>query len=263
MKWWWNRHGQRLRAPTNRGFLEKHLRAKLGPVPLHQITAETFDALLTSKKRELAPKSLNHLRAVVHRMFKLAAAPGVGLWSGANPIADEPSRKVPRRLPLLRWNEMPRVRAELASTYRWIVAVAVYTGMRNGEILGLHREDVDLASGTFRIWRSWDAKTTKDGKPALLPIAPGLRRHIAKCAPGRSAASGPTSSPPKRCLRRTAAPSAPSVADFRAPVVHGAPSGKEEGRVPSVSREESRPSKSGRQDLNLRPLGPEPSALPG
>ncbi len=38
---------------------------------------------------------------------------------------------------------------------------------------------------------------------------------------------------------------------------------KDEGRDPPVSRAKSRPSKSGRQDLNLRPLGPEPSALPG
>jgi hypothetical protein len=32
------------------------------------------------------------------------------------------------------------------------------------------------------------------------------------------------------------APSAPGVTDFGAPVVRSAPSGKEEGRVPSVSR---------------------------
>jgi integrase len=38
---------------------------------------------------------------------------------------------------------------------------------------------------------------------------------------------------------------------------------KEKAATPTVSRAKSRPSKSGRQDLNLRPLGPEPSALPG
>jgi len=38
-----------------------------------------------------------------------------------------------------------------------------------------------------------------------------------------------------------AAPFARSVVDFGAPVVRSAPSGKEEGRVPSVSRVESRP----------------------
>jgi hypothetical protein len=40
-------------------------------------------------------------------------------------------------------------------------------------------------------------------------------------------------------------------------VVRSAPSGREEGRDPPVSLAESRPSESGRQDLNLRPLGPE------
>jgi integrase len=38
---------------------------------------------------------------------------------------------------------------------------------------------------------------------------------------------------------------------------------KEKAANPTVSRAKSRPSESGRQDLNLRPLGPEPSALPG
>ena len=58
-----------------------------------------------------------------------------------------------------------------------------------------------------------------------------------------------------------AARSAPAVTGSGAPVVRRAPSGKDEGRVPSVSRVESRPSESGRQDLNLRPLGPEPDGV--
>jgi integrase len=41
------------------------------------------------------------------------------------------------------------------------------------------------------------------------------------------------------------------------------PAEKEKAATPPVSRAKSRPSESGRQDLNLRPLGPEPSALPG
>jgi hypothetical protein len=40
-------------------------------------------------------------------------------------------------------------------------------------------------------------------------------------------------------------------------VVRSAPSGRDEGRDPPVSRAKPRPSESGRQDLNLRPLGPE------
>ncbi len=52
-------------------------------------------------------------------------------------------------------------------------------------------------------------------------------------------------------------PAAPDVTDFGAPVVRTEGSRKDEGRDPPVSRAESWPSESGRQDLNLRPLGPE------
>ena len=54
------------------------------------------------------------------------------------------------------------------------------------------------------------------------------------------------------------------TARVNAPVMQGAGSGKNEGRdgfgIPS---DVAAFSESGRQDLNLRPLGPEPSALPG
>src|SRR5919201_2978060 len=76
MDWWWARHGKRLKSPTIRVFIEKHLRAPLGDVPMLQVTAERFDRLLTDKEGELAPKSLNHLRGIVHRMFALASLPG-------------------------------------------------------------------------------------------------------------------------------------------------------------------------------------------
>lgn len=179
MDWWWERHGRRLKSPTIRGFIEKHLRAPLGDVPMLQVTAERFDKLLSDKEGELAPKSLNHLRAITHRMFALASLPGVGLWSGPNPIAAVPRRKVPKRLPeYLRWHEAPEVLDELAAPWRQVVAVAVYTALRKGEIFGLERQDVDLASGELRVRRSWDSDTVKDNEAVILPIARGLRPHL-------------------------------------------------------------------------------------
>ncbi len=73
---------------------------------------------------------------------------------------------------------------------------------------------------------------------------------------GRSTSAVLTTGAGIRAAAAPRAPSAPAVTDSGAPVVRSAPSGKEEGRAPSVSREESRPSESGRQDLNLRPLVP-------
>ena len=126
MDWWWERHGQRLRSPTIRSFIEKHFRARLAHVPLVQVTTDLFDKLLSDLEGELSPGSLNHLRATAHRMFKLAARPGAGLWSGLNPIADVPRRKVPKRHPeYLRWEEVPLVLAELADPWRWVVATSI------------------------------------------------------------------------------------------------------------------------------------------
>jgi integrase len=35
-------------------------------------------------------------------------------------------------------------------------ATALYAGLRRGELMGLHRENVDLATGVIRIERGWD-----------------------------------------------------------------------------------------------------------
>jgi integrase len=143
------------------------------------VTADAFDRVLSDLEGKLSPRSLNHLRGFAYGMFKLAARPGAGIWSGHNPIADVPRRKVPKRHPeYLRWEEVPAVLAELAEPWRRVMATAIYTGMRKGEVLGLEVQDVDLQSGVIRVRRSWDSTTVKDAEDALLPIARGLSPHV-------------------------------------------------------------------------------------
>jgi integrase len=162
-----------------RGFLDKHLRPRLGHLPLQQVTADTFDKVLGDLDGTLSPRSLNHLRGFAFGMFKLAARPGAGIWSGHNPIADVPRRKVPKRHPeYLRWEEVPAVLSELGEPWRWVMATAIYTGMRKGEVFGLEVKDVDLQGGVIHLRRSWDSPTVKDAEDALLPIARGLRPHL-------------------------------------------------------------------------------------
>ncbi len=57
-------------------------------------------------------------------------------------------RKVAKRLPdFLHAEEVPRVLNALSDRWRPLFATAIFTGMRRGELLGLRRSDVDLASG--------------------------------------------------------------------------------------------------------------------
>ena len=85
---WKTEIGSRLRSTTIIGFSEKHLRNEPGPVPLKDITPSRLEVLLNAKSGELAPKSLDPLRAHVHRVFELALRAA----SSLAPTPPRPSR---------------------------------------------------------------------------------------------------------------------------------------------------------------------------
>jgi len=75
----------------------------------------------------------------------------------------------------LRLEEVPRLLNALAPKWRPLFATAVFTGMRQGEMLGLKKRCVDLQANTIEVSASYDAPTTKGGHADLLPIALRLR----------------------------------------------------------------------------------------
>src|SRR6266852_5100340 len=80
------------------------------------------------------------------------------------PVSAVERRKVPRRVYVtLREEELPRVLAEVPSTWRDLFTVAIWTGMRKGELLGLRKADLDLEGRTILVARSYDRATTKGG----------------------------------------------------------------------------------------------------
>ncbi|NRD59717.1 tyrosine-type recombinase/integrase [Corallococcus exiguus] len=177
MNVWKAEVGSRLRSTTIIGFSEKHLRDELGPLPLKGITPSRLEVLLNAKAGELAPKSLNHLRAHVHRIFELALRRG--LFTGLNPAKTVPRIKQPKRLPqYLKTEEVPLMLTALERRWRPLFATAVYTGMRKGELLALRKSDIDLKTGTIRVGRSHASDTTKGNREDLLPIAVGLLPYL-------------------------------------------------------------------------------------
>jgi integrase len=71
--------------------------------------------------------------------------------------------------------------AALPRSDRALWALALYAGLRRGELMALRWEDVDLASGVIRVERSWDAKSRVMVEPKSqagrrrVPIASALR----------------------------------------------------------------------------------------
>jgi integrase len=176
--WWWEVKGKTLRSTMVRPFLDKHL-AELDGEQLRDVTSVRLQRLLADKVGALGPKSLNHLRGFLFNFYAVARKPG-GPWEGRpNPVVDVERFKVARRpRRFLELDEWEPVLAEVPDAWRGPVAVGLYAGLREGEIFGLLKADVDLDRGVVMVWRSWDAPRTKDGKAMPVPIAEQLRPRL-------------------------------------------------------------------------------------
>jgi integrase len=81
-------------------------------------------------------------------------------------------------------DEAARILAALPDDLRPVWAVALYAGLRRGEVLALRVEDVDLDTGVIRVERSWDPTARRYGAPKSdagkrnVPIAAVLRELL-------------------------------------------------------------------------------------
>ena len=148
------------------------LKSELAPMKLAQVRAEHVEAFLAAKSRQdLSAESLNKLRGTLSRAFNSARR--LGRWAGENPIAGKVGkRKGPRRsFDYLRPHEIAPTLAMVSPQWRALVAVAIYTGLRKGELLALQKGDVDLHSKLLTVARSHGRDTVKGGAAMVVPLA--------------------------------------------------------------------------------------------
>jgi integrase len=120
-------------------------------------------------------------------MFERARDPKHRTWTTENPVrwvkrrrVSKPSkslRKILRRdevLPVLAGFPEPSSEAP----WRWIAATCIYAGLRPGEALGLHKEDLDTRSWTLAVRHSWSEPLPKDGEERDVPVVAELRPHL-------------------------------------------------------------------------------------
>jgi len=215
---WIERDRARVRPSTWRSR-EMHVRLylvpALGRVVLARLTpADVERALLaflaagrpegsearTPGRRLISPLTVRHIRATLR--IALAEAVRDGLVS-RNAAADAQPPRVPHRP--ISYLEAPDVRRLLDATrddeIGPAIAVAVSTGLRLGELLGLSWKDIDLGEGTLAVRRSlartagggWalaETKTARSRRTIPLPstAAAALLRRRDRQAQARDAA---------------------------------------------------------------------------
>jgi integrase len=173
------------------------------------ITPDVVDAFLASRPRR-APRSFNHLRGTLARLFTWLAAHD---RFGASPVRARPRRSAVTRAPFLFDDGMARRLLDIAgqlpdtggavgrgTTYRVMFTLLYGLGLRVGEVARLRTDDVDLTRDLLII------RQTKFYKSRLVPFGPRihavLREHLARRRP---ATHPPSMAVPLFTLRGTRA----------------------------------------------------------
>ncbi|MED3501149.1 site-specific integrase [Brevibacillus agri] len=137
---------------TYRHNVQKHIAAYFHKVELGKITPqmiEKFYAYL-AKEKGLSETTILDIHKIVKNSLKMAVK---RKYISYSPAADVESPKVPRK-EMLVWNLEETTRfLKVAEGSNLFVAylLALTTGMRQGEILGLRWKDIDLENGTLQV----------------------------------------------------------------------------------------------------------------
>src|SRR5262249_6232698 len=152
----------------------------------------------------LAPASINRRLAALKRIFSVAIADGL---CEANPVSRvKLLRENNQRVRLLNDDEETRLRAAIGDEWWPLVAIAIHTGLRQGEQFGLRWEHVDFATGILTVPRS------KHGERRTVPLNE-TAREILRTLPSRLKSpfvfpsdTGETPLDPRNVMRRVFLP---------------------------------------------------------
>ena len=168
-----------------------HINPVLGNIFLHQLRPDHVQSLYTPKINEgLSRRTVQYIHAVLHKALKQAFK-----WELVNRnVSDLVDVPKPRKKTFLVWTA-EQVKQFLAAVegHQWytIYILATFTGMRQGEILGLQISDVDLDNGIIQVRHQLTnirgegltitrPKTEKSRRPITIPktALKALKGHL-------------------------------------------------------------------------------------
>jgi len=175
-----------------RRVLDNHLIPILGHIQLQKLTPQDVQSLYTQKLKEgLSSRTLRTTHAILHKALDDAVR-----WKFvAQNMCDlvSPPRLTKHEIQTLT-QEQARKLLEVARGHRLeaLLTVAVATGMRRGELLGLRWQDIDVANKSLYIRRTVnqypsfgyvenEPKTARSRRKIILPefVLDALERHRA------------------------------------------------------------------------------------
>ncbi|MFC1804294.1 tyrosine-type recombinase/integrase [Candidatus Omnitrophota bacterium] len=140
----------------------KRLKAHFASKHLYEITPLEVEKYRREVSGEVQPATVNRILALLKSMFNRAIA--WGDYHGTNPVKGIRFYREQPRLRFLAKEEIQGLVDSCPGHLRPIVMVALNTGMRKGEILGLMWHDVDIKREVVTL------RDTKNGENREIPI---------------------------------------------------------------------------------------------
>jgi integrase len=155
---------------TKKGVFKNHLVPAFGPKRLDQIGAREIEAFKSLKLREgSSPKTVNNMLTILRKTLSVAQE-----WGTIEFVPKVKWLRVPpNRFDFLTFDEADRLIAGADGEWRTMITLALKTGLRQGELLALSWDDVDLVAGRLVVSRNLsrgEITTPKNGKTREIPL---------------------------------------------------------------------------------------------
>ena len=157
-------------------LIRDHIKPEIGQIKLVNLRPNHLQDLYSAKLNAgLSPRTVQYIHSVIRLSLNQALKSGLLYRNPTDGVTPpRPRRQVPKTLSA----EQAKLFLVSINDHRWypIYVLALMTGMRKGEILGLHWEDIDLEKGTANIKHTL---VTVQGKSFLSqPKSDNARRAI-------------------------------------------------------------------------------------
>ena len=180
--WWQTRTVQPSTRTRDEGAISMHIKPRWGDELLENISKHDVQLWVTSLSPKLKPTTVVKTFRILSGSLKAAV---IAEHLSSNPCEGV---KLPKPSPspdrFLSDAECEALRKFLDEEWEILFDLLLGTGMRFGEGLALHWEDVDLQAGTIDVFWSFDRvsriiKSPKSGKSRRIPIGATLRAVLA------------------------------------------------------------------------------------
>lgn len=169
------------------GTIKNHIKPALGAIKLSTLNAHTIQGFyndLTAEregKPGLSPKTVKNVHGVLHKALQQAVAIGYLRFNPADACTlPRVVKKEPR--PLDELESKAFIQAIQGHRFEMLYTVTLFTGLREGEVLGLKWGCVDFKKGTLIIDKQLQREKKKNGAYIFAPLKNDKARIVTPAA---------------------------------------------------------------------------------